>query len=312
MKLQKFRFSDLPMTGKLATLMIIASFIPMLIVTAFCYRQTYQAMLDKTRESMLLSAQSSSRQIERQLDGYYQIISTLYTDNSLRAYLTEDYKSDYDFVVAYQYIDQLMYRTIASAEGIKHIQLYVDNATLPKDAFFVHDYVRAETHHTWLAAASNRHKGVVISPVTTDESGRPVVCFGRLMDYHQQGYAYAYLVMEVWADHLTELLSDLGDACLTDSQSRLVSFTDSSGISQHIAVQWSDQSPGNWMETTVKGTDCLAVRILLGAAMADIPCRTSGRDYRASTQQYGWYFDHLSGVYSCIPGGHWHDHTLFY
>lgn len=264
MKPARFRFSDLPMTGKLVALMIFASFIPMMIVTVFCYNRTYQAMLDKTRESMLLSAQSSSRQIERQLDSYYQTISSLYTDNSLRAYLTEDYESDYDFVVAYQYIDQLMYRTIASAEGIKHIQLYVDNATLPKDAFFVKDYALAKTAHPWLLEADNAHEGVVVSPVTMDESGRPVVCFGRVMDYHQQGYAYAYLVMEIWVDHLTELLADLDDACLLDSANRLIGATEQQGISAHIAAQGTPATGVNWMDVSAQGEACLAVRIPLG------------------------------------------------
>ncbi len=197
-------FINVSMTGKLTLLLIVAGAIPILLIATYSYRQTYNALLDKTRESMVHTSRQINSQIDGQLASYQQISSMLYTDNNLKSYLTKNYVKDYDFVLAYEYINSLMYGLMASNEGLSGITLYIDNPTLPSDGLFVLPLKNAGEEENWLLQDKTSYGNVIFSGPRYDKNGERIWSMGRKMNYNNHSYAYAYLVIDVLESALYE------------------------------------------------------------------------------------------------------------
>ncbi len=197
-------FINVSMTGKLTLLLIVAGAIPILLIATYSYRQTYNALLDKTRESMVHTSRQINSQIDGQLASYQQISSMLYTDNNLKSYLTKNYVKDYDFVLAYEYINSLMYGLMASNEGLSGITLYIDNPSLPSDGLFVLRLMDAGEEVSWLLQDKTSYGNVIFSGPRYDKNGERIWSMGRKMNYNNHSYAYAYLVIDVLESALYE------------------------------------------------------------------------------------------------------------
>ncbi len=197
-------FINVSMTGKLTLLLVVAGVIPILLIATYSYRQTYNALLDKTRESMVHTSRQINSQIDGQLTSYQQISSVLYTDNNLKSYLTKNYVKDYDFVLAYDYINSLMYGLLASNEGLSGITLYMDNPTLPSDGLFVLPIKNAGEEANWLLQDKTSYGNVIFSGPRYGKNGERIWSLGRKMNYNNHSYAYAYLEIDVLESALYE------------------------------------------------------------------------------------------------------------
>ena len=190
-------FINVSMTGKLTLLLVMAGVIPILLIAAYSYHQTYNALLDKTRDSMVHTGRQINSQIDGQLSSYQQISSMLYTDNILKSYLTKNYVKDYDFVLAYEYINSLIYGLMASNERLSGITLYTDNPTLPSDGLFVLPAKTAGEEMNWLLKDKASYGNVIFSGPRLDKNGERVWSLGRKMNFNNHSYVYAYLVIDV-------------------------------------------------------------------------------------------------------------------
>lgn len=190
-------FINVSMTGKLTLLLIMAGVIPILLIAAYSYHQTYNALLDKTRDSMVHTSRQINSQIDGQLASYQQISSMLYTDNILKSYLTKNYVKDYDFVLAYDYINSLMYGLMASNEGLSGITLYIDNPTLPSDGLFVLPAKNAGEELSWLLQDTASYGNVIFSGPRQNKNGERIWSLGRKMNFNNHSYIYAFLVIDV-------------------------------------------------------------------------------------------------------------------
>jgi two-component system sensor histidine kinase YesM len=197
-------FINVSMAGKLTLLLVVAGVIPILLIATYSYNQTYNALLDKTRESMAHTSRQINSQIDGQLSSYQQISSMLYTDNNLKSYLTKNYVKDYDFVLAYDYINSLMYGLMASNNGLSGITIYTDNPTLPSDGMFVLPRKNANEGVDWLLQDKSSYGNVIFSGPRYNKNGERIWSMGRKMNFNNHSYAYAYLVVDVLESALYE------------------------------------------------------------------------------------------------------------
>ena len=123
----KTLFYNLPMMGKLLILLITSSLVPLLIISIYSFTSAKNQLLEQAYENMNHMNQQINNNISSQLDSFHQISGMLYTNATLKAYLTREYKQDIDFVEAYGYINDLFFGLMAANSNVEGITVYVFN-----------------------------------------------------------------------------------------------------------------------------------------------------------------------------------------
>lgn len=109
-------FYNLPMMGKLLILLILCSLLPLMVISVYSFTSAKNQLLEQTYDNMNHMNQQINNNISSQLDSFHQISGMLYTNATLKAYLTREYNQDIDFVEAYSYINDLFFRTDGSKQ----------------------------------------------------------------------------------------------------------------------------------------------------------------------------------------------------
>jgi two-component system sensor histidine kinase YesM len=125
-----------------------------------------------------------------------QITSIIYTDTTLKSYLTKKYQDDYDFVTAYQYINRLMYSLLLANNSANNISIYTKNFTLPSDGKFIYHITESTSNIDWLVSNLN-HGYIVYNGTSVDTKGNAVFSVGRALNFNNENYTYAYLVIDI-------------------------------------------------------------------------------------------------------------------
>ena len=84
----KTLFHNLPMMGKLLILLITSSLVPLLIISIYSFTSAKNQLLEQAYENMNHMNQQINNNISSQLDSFHQISGMLYTNATLKAYLT--------------------------------------------------------------------------------------------------------------------------------------------------------------------------------------------------------------------------------
>ena len=137
----KTLFYNLPMMGKLLILLITSSLVPLLIISIYSFTSAKNQLLEQAYENMNHMNQQINNNISSQLDSFHQISGMLYTNATLKAYLTREYKQDIDFVEAYGYINDLFFGLMAANSNVEGITVYVFNDTIPTDGVLLNIYL---------------------------------------------------------------------------------------------------------------------------------------------------------------------------
>ena len=95
------------MMGKLLIFLITCSLAPLLVISIYSYTSARNQLLEQAYENMNHMNQQINNNISGQLENFHQISGMLYTNATLKAYLTQTYEKDIDFVEAYGYINDL-------------------------------------------------------------------------------------------------------------------------------------------------------------------------------------------------------------
>ncbi len=188
-------FMNMPMMGKLI-LMLVAGILPLLITSIYSYTNTKKILISQTYQSVKNMNMQISSNINKNLETYMQISSIVYTDTNLKSYLTRDYQEDYDFVTAYQYINRLMYSLLVANSSVYNISLYTHNLTIPTDGKFVHHISPDTSTIAWLADPSS-YGNILYKGTSVNTKGETVFSLGRALNFNNQNYTYAYLVIDI-------------------------------------------------------------------------------------------------------------------
>lgn len=214
-------FMNLPMMGKLL-LMLAVGILPMLATTIYSYFNTREILIDQTCQSVENMNLQINSNINKHLETYMQISSLIYTDTNLKSYLTKVYKKDYDFVTAYTYINRMMYSLMVANSPVKNISIYTQNTTIPTDGKFIH-HIRSEGDSIdWLTGSAS-YGNILYKGTSVNTKGETVFSLGRVLNFNNQNYAYAYLIIDVLEDVLYSLIEQ-------ESLQKDIYITDENGI----------------------------------------------------------------------------------
>jgi two-component system sensor histidine kinase YesM len=235
------------MKQKLISLFLLASIVPIAILSIFFYRNTSDILIRRTYEEVQTSNEQMTTNLGNQLEIFEHMTSRLYTDTVLKSYLVKTYESDYDFVTAYQYIDQLLYGMLAANSNVYGVRLCVPNNTIPSDGKFIHHIDEHEQAPAFLTDESVSYGNILYDGAKMDDKGTSVFSVGRVLNYNNQNYPYAYLAVSVEESVLYSLFESEANKksiYVVDAKNIIVSTKDKSLLSRQLeSVISSDALP---------------------------------------------------------------------
>jgi len=245
--LRKF-FVNKPLFIKLMLMFTVAAVIPIVIIAIFSYQRTRQQLLDVAYSNMNSSNQQINNNINTQFDIFRHVSASLYTDEILKAYLTQEYANDYSFIEAYRYIDNRMYSILAANGNISGIRIYVYNETIPSDGLFI-DHVNSQHLSTqYLANLEQTHGNEIFSSVMPDHKGDNTFYLGRLLNYNSQTNPYGLLTLSFKEELLYQMIEkeDINKTVyILDHEDNIVSTRDKSNLNTNFTLATGIPLPKN-------------------------------------------------------------------
>lgn len=233
----KMKFYNTPLMGKLISLLVIASLIPLLFISSYTYQRSKQQLINQKYDSINNTNIQINNNIENQFETYLQISSLLYTDANLKGYITKEYTADIEYVRAYYYINNLFYSLLSANHNVKNITLYVHNTTIPTDGLFVKHVYDNMAYLEWLNTPEAAFGNNIYSGMSNNQDGDLIFSIGRILNYNSLNYPYGYLVIEINEDIIYSMIeaeSQTKDIYIVDSVGQIISTKNKSLISKNI------------------------------------------------------------------------------
>lgn len=258
----KLTFNNLSLRSKLIVLLIIAGVIPLVFSSAFGYSSARDRAERQAYENLNSVSRQIANNIPSMLEPISQLSSLLYADGNLKAYLTDSYNNDIDYVTAYEFIDGYLYNILVSNGNIHQFTFYVNNQSIPADGFFVRHFDDSFPLSQG-AYSSGTSELRYISP--TQKKGVSLLLFGRPLDYGSSGEPYGYLIIAVRESALSASFTraSAGESVyIVDSGGVVISATDKSALLGSITdyiEDFPESTQSGMINTTVSGVKNLMV-----------------------------------------------------
>lgn len=202
----KSRFYDLPIIRKLFALLMIGSILPLTIISSYSYISSRSQLLNQAYHNMDQMNRQINSNINSQLEILLQASGLIYTNSTLKAYLTLEYQRDADFLDAYRYINDLFYGIMAANSSICSISAYITNETLPADGSFI-QYLRDEkSTPEWIRNIKNSNENVLYSEIQQSKNGEWIFSLGRIMNFGNLNSPYGVLTISTAEDSLYSMI----------------------------------------------------------------------------------------------------------
>ena len=251
-------FANKSLFVKLMLMFLVAAVIPIIIISVFSYRRTEQQLLHIAYSNMNSSNQQANNNINSQLDIFRHVSAGIYTDETLKAYLTQHYINDYNFVEAYRYIDNRMYSILAANGNISDIQIHVYNKTIPSDGLFVYHVDSESLSADYLSELEQTYGNELFSSITQDRKGNDIFYLGRLLNYNNQTSPYGLLTISIKEEllyHMIEKEDINRSVYILDNENTIVSAKDKSILNTSFLSATGIQLPENSFGYTIIDVD---------------------------------------------------------
>jgi two-component system sensor histidine kinase YesM len=131
-------FNNLRLREKLFVMFLLGAIIPLLFFVLYSYQTIKSELSDQMYTNSVSSVAQINSNLENKLDAYTKLSATLYLNNTLRAYLTNNYSADPSlFVDAYQYINNTFSNMLTTNPDIHSLSIYINNDSLPADGIYI-------------------------------------------------------------------------------------------------------------------------------------------------------------------------------
>jgi two-component system sensor histidine kinase YesM len=186
-------FYDLPIKTKLIILLVIASIVPLLLVSFYNFSAARNQRIDQAYRNIEVMNLQIANNINDQFENLLLTSSLLYSDTTLEGYLTKSYVKDWDFVLAYQYINRTFYNILSSNHKISYLSIYVDNRSLPSDGHFIR-HLAAGSDGTAGLGTEIRYLGKEnYTSLISNSNGERVIYLRRSLNRNHLRNPYGYL-----------------------------------------------------------------------------------------------------------------------
>lgn len=262
MKTLKELFINSTLLQKLLLMFLTVTITPLIFITVFFYDRTEQRLLELTYENMSSSNQQISSNVNAHLDSLRQISSMIYTDETLQAYLTQHYTSDFSILEAYRYIDGLLYSLLTANNNIASINLYVDNHSLPEDGLFLKHITLDHLPIEYLNQLQQTYGNNIFSNVIQDKNEKNVIYLGRILNFNAQSQFYGMVTIGLQEELLYKLIEkeeQNKDVYLLNEQNQIISASDKSLLNLSFSDAIGPELSGNQEVVTINGHPHLLV-----------------------------------------------------
>ena len=231
-KLQQ-HLNSLPIQKKMLMLLLIASIIPLLIVTIYGSIDSRNRLREQAEEDLQNMTQRLSAGVDSIITPIEQISSLIYTDSKLQAQINHNYVSDMEYINAYNEFSGKLSGFLVANGNIDRLTIYTDNATLASDGFFIRP---KSSDFPFPAEKSASHVSVIRCIPSLSKDGERLVVFGRPLNYGYQVSYDNFLMISVRESVFSAFLPDAPGvwAVVTDSAGTIMSATQKAQITQNV------------------------------------------------------------------------------
>ena len=231
-KLQQ-HLNSLPIQKKMLMLLLIASIIPLLIVTIYGSIDSRNRLREQAEEDLQNMTQRLSAGVDSIITPIEQISSLIYTDSKLQAQINHNYVSDMEYINAYNEFSGKLSGFLVANGNIDRLTIYTDNTTLASDGFFIRP---KSSDFPFPAENSASHVSVIRCIPSRSKDGERLVVFGRPLNYGYQVSYDNFLMISVRESVFSAFLPDAPGvwAVVTDSAGTIMSATQKAQITQNV------------------------------------------------------------------------------
>ncbi len=231
-KLQS-HLNDLPIQKKMLVLLLIASIIPLLIVTIYGSIDSRSRLREQAEADLQNMTQQLSAGVDSIITPIEQISSLIYTDTKLQAQLNSDYTSDLEYINTYHDFSAKLSGFLVANGNIDRLTIYTENATLGLDGFFIR---QKNDSFPFPAEEASPRVSVIRCIPTRGKGGEWQVVFERPLNYgypvNYDNYLMIFVQESVFSAFLPNAPGVWG--LVADSTGTIMSTTEKSQIAQNI------------------------------------------------------------------------------
>ncbi|MGO4728871.1 cache domain-containing sensor histidine kinase [Paenibacillus sp. 2KB_22] len=258
-------FVNLSFRSKLFMVFVLVTIIPMMLLVYFSYELTKTKLTEQIYINMTNSTAQITKNLENKLDSYEHISASIYLDNRLANYLTNEYQDDPSYLDVYNYIGNRIDTVMAAYPDFDSAFIYSDNPSLPKDNYYIRP-ITPEVQNTELFHKLQQSYGNIIhlsSPPT--ENGPAMFTLARLLNNNSNQYPYGMLVFQISESVIYSLMEkEAGgkDIFIINDKGMILSSADkqliNTSLPELLHQNFDDAASGRF-DTTYQGVKALAV-----------------------------------------------------
>ncbi|WDQ35574.1 sensor histidine kinase [Paenibacillus marchantiae] len=258
-------FVNLSFRSKLFMVFVLVTIIPMMLLVYFSYELTKTKLTEQIYINMTNSTAQITKNLENKLDSYEHISASIYLDNRLANYLTNEYQDDPSYLDVYNYIGNRIDTVMAAYPDFDSAFIYSDNPSLPKDNYYIRP-ITPEVQNTELFHKLKQSYGNIIhlsSPQT--ENSPAMFTLARLLNNNSNQYPYGMLVFQISESVIYSLMEkEAGgkDIFIINDKGIILSSADKQLINTSLPEllhQNFDETLSGRFDTTYQDVKALAV-----------------------------------------------------
>ncbi|MCF7754118.1 sensor histidine kinase [Paenibacillus xylanexedens] len=258
-------FVNLSFRSKLFMVFVLVTIIPMMLLVYFSYELTKTKLTEQIYINMTNSTAQITKNLENKLDSYEHISASIYLDNRLANYLTNEYQDDPSYLDVYNYIGNRIDTVMAAYPDFDSAFIYSDNPSLPKDNYYIRP-ITPEVQDTELFHKLQQSYGNIIHLSTPQtENGPAMFTLARLLNNNSNQYPYGMLVFQISESVIYSLMEkEAGgkDIFIINDKGMILSSADKQLINTSLPEllhQNFDETPSGRFDTTYQSVKALAV-----------------------------------------------------
>ncbi|MBD2868000.1 cache domain-containing sensor histidine kinase [Paenibacillus arenilitoris] len=258
--------NNLRLREKLFLMFLLGAIIPLLFFVTYSYDTIKGELSDQMYSNTVSSVAQINSNLENKLDTYTKLSATLYLDNNLRAYLTNNYAEEPTlFVDAYKYINNTFVNMLTTNPDIHSMSVYVSNDTLPADDLFVKRMDDKFKQSLPYRALKNTYGNVrfVTTPPVPDQP--PMFTLARMLNISNLNNTYGVLTINILESDIFRLMekeSQDKTVLIVNEKGIIMSAKDKTMLSRPLAAYLPDSLPDagqGRFDSTYIGEDMLVV-----------------------------------------------------
>ncbi|OMF35999.1 hypothetical protein BK133_09955 [Paenibacillus sp. FSL H8-0548] len=200
-------FNNLRLREKLFVMFLLGAIIPLVFFVFYSYQTIKSELSDQMYTNSVASVAQINSNLENKLDTYTKLSANLYLNNSLRAYLTNNYTEEPSlFVDAYQYINNTFSNMLTTNPDIHSMSIYINNDSLPADGIYIKrmdDVFKRSTTYRSLLDSYGNVRFVATPPVVDQPS---MFTLTRMLNISNLDNAYGILTINILESDIFRLM----------------------------------------------------------------------------------------------------------